>query len=193
MARARAALENVATPDGRWFQVQIGATQDGGFVVVMTDITKQLEVTHLEAEARRQAEDANRAKSEFLANMSHEIRTPLNGVLGMVQVMRRGDLSSEQRRSLEVIGTAGHALLSVLNSILDLSKIEAGKLELEIQPFDLDEAVRLAVDAYAPLAAQKDVMFNLDIAPKAQGAWMGDAGRLRQVLSNLVSNAVKFT
>ena len=192
-AAARVVLDNVATPDGRCFQVQIGSTQDGGFVVVMTDITRQREVTRLEAEARRQAEDANRAKSEFLANMSHEIRTPLNGVLGMVQVMRRGDLSSEQRRSLEVIGTAGHALLSVLNRIFDLSKIEAGKLELEIHPFDLEEAVRLAVDAYAPLAAQKDVAFTVDIHPKARGAWMGDAGRLRQVLSNLVSNAVKFT
>ena len=192
-AVARAVLDNVVTPDGRCFQAEIGSTQDGGFVVVMTDITKQREVTRLEAEARRQAEDANRAKSEFLANMSHEIRTPLNGVLGMVQVMRRGDLSSEQRRSLEVIGTAGHALLSVLNSILDLSKIEAGKLELETHPFDLEEAVKLAVDAYAPLAAQKDVIFTVDIQPKALGAWMGDAGRLRQVLSNLASNAVKFT
>ncbi|HEX6860196.1 MAG TPA: ATP-binding protein [Caulobacteraceae bacterium] len=159
---------------------------------------KAEEIAHGEAmrqlvNARDRAEDASRAKSLFLANMSHEIRTPLNGILGMVQVMERSGLGDPHAERLEIIREAGETLLSVLNGILDLSKIEAGRFELDIQEFSLSEMVNAACKPFANLAAQKDVDFEIDIEPRAYGVWEGDPMRLRQVLSNLVANAVKFT
>jgi len=145
------------------------------------------------AEARDRAEQANRAKSDFLANVSHEIRTPLNGVLGMVQIMRREEREAGQRQRLDVIADAGQTLLSVLDGVLDLSKIDAGRLEVELQPFDVEEVVRLATAAHAAMAEQSDVRFSVEWHPEARGIWCGDGGKLRQVLSNLVSNAQKFT
>jgi signal transduction histidine kinase/sensor domain CHASE-containing protein/ActR/RegA family two-component response regulator len=144
-------------------------------------------------EARDRAQDANLAKSQFLANMSHEIRTPLNGVLGMAQVMELSDLGSPHREHLKIIRDSGETLLSILNDVLDLSKIEAGRFELDDHIFDLTQAVDAACRPFAQLARQKDVAFVTDIAPIARGAWCGDSVRLRQVLSNLASNAVKFT
>ena len=143
--------------------------------------------------ARDRAEQANRAKSEFLANMSHEIRTPLNGILGMVQVMERSRLGTPHAERLEIIREAGETLLSVLNGILDLSKIEAGRFELDIQEFDLAETVNAACKPFANLAAQKDLDFEIDIDPAALGVWKGDPMRLRQVRSNITANAVKVT
>ena len=142
---------------------------------------------------RDEAQAASRAKSEFLANMSHEIRTPLNGVVGMAQVMARHPLADDQAQRLQVIRTSGEALLGVLNAVLDISKIESGKLELESHPFDLEEAVHAACDAFATQASQKDLAFVIDVDAAVHGAWIGDVVRLRQVLSNLTSNAVKFT
>jgi signal transduction histidine kinase/CheY-like chemotaxis protein len=143
--------------------------------------------------ARDRAEEANFAKSIFLANMSHEIRTPLNGILGMVQVIERSGLGPPHAERLEIIREAGETLLSVLNGILDLSKIEAGRFQLDIQEFDLEEMVSAACRPFANLAAQKDLDFEIDIHPEAMGVWRGDPMRLRQVLSNLTANAVKFT
>jgi signal transduction histidine kinase/CheY-like chemotaxis protein len=143
--------------------------------------------------ARDRAEEANMAKSQFLANMSHEIRTPLNGVLGMVQVMERSGLDGPNAERLEIIRHSGETLLTVLNGILDLSKIEAGRFELDIQEFDLREMVEAACQPFANLAAQKDLEFHIDIHHDALGIWQGDPMRLRQVLSNLAANAVKFT
>ncbi|WP_068874537.1 MULTISPECIES: ATP-binding protein [unclassified Phenylobacterium] len=143
--------------------------------------------------ARDRAEAANIAKSQFLANMSHEIRTPLNGVLGMAQVLGRSDLAPADREKVDVIRSSGEALLCLLNDILDLSKIEAGRMELDPQPFDLEAAVAAATRGFAALASQKGIRFFAEVEPAAQGVWMGDAGRFRQVLANLVSNAVKFT
>jgi signal transduction histidine kinase/ActR/RegA family two-component response regulator/outer membrane murein-binding lipoprotein Lpp len=144
-------------------------------------------------EARDRAQSANLAKSQFLANMSHEIRTPLNGVLGMAQVMEQSDLGSPHREHLKIIRDSGETLLAILNDVLDLSKIESGHFELDNHVFDLTQAVAAACRSFALLAAQKDVAFVIEIAPDAQGAWCGDSVRLRQVLSNLASNAVKFT
>ncbi len=143
--------------------------------------------------ARDQANAASVAKSQFLANMSHEIRTPLNGILGMAQVMSREDLSEGQRDRLNVITGSGHTLLAVLNDVLDISKIEAGRLEIDNHEFDLGEALKSACAPFTALAAQKDVQLNLDLDPLALGLWWGDSTRLRQILTNLVSNAVKFT
>jgi CheY-like chemotaxis protein len=145
------------------------------------------------AEARDRAEAGERAKSEFIANMSHEIRTPLNGVLGMAQVMEAHELSPDQRARLRTIRDSGATLLAVLNDILDLSKIEAGKLEVAETTFDAEELVQRVAATFEGLAAAKDLELVVDVEPAARGAWSGDALRIRQVLSNLASNAVKFT
>jgi signal transduction histidine kinase/ActR/RegA family two-component response regulator len=144
-------------------------------------------------EARDRAQGANLAKSQFLANMSHEIRTPLNGVLGMAQVMEQSGLGSPHREHLKIIRDSGETLLAILNDVLDLSKIESGRFELDDHVFDLAQTVAAACRPFALLAHQKDVQFVTEIAPDAHGAWCGDSVRLRQVLSNLASNAVKFT
>jgi signal transduction histidine kinase/CheY-like chemotaxis protein len=139
------------------------------------------------------AEAGSRAKSRFLAVTSHEIRTPLNGVLGMAQAMENDALSPIQRDRVGVIRQSGAALLELLNDILDLSKIEAGKLELDCAPFDLEAVVRGAVDAFSASALNKGLAYTLDIDAAARGRYDGDAPRLRQVFCNLISNAVKFT
>jgi len=138
------------------------------------------------------AEAANAAKSTFLATMSHEIRTPLNGVLGMAQAMAGDELSDRQRDRLSVIHGSGEALLAILNDVLDLSKIEAGKLELERVEFELGDVARGAYSAFTALANKKGLSFALDIE-RARGRYLGDPTRLRQILYNLISNALKFT
>ena len=138
------------------------------------------------------AESANAAKSTFLATMSHEIRTPLNGVLGMAQAMAGDELSDRQRDRLSVIHRSGEALLAILNDVLDLSKIEAGKLELEQMEFELGEVAKGAYSAFTALANKKGLSFALDIEA-ARGRYLGDPTRLRQILYNLISNALKFT
>lgn len=140
-------------------------------------------------QARDAAEAANVQKSQFLANMSHEIRTPLNGVLAMAQIMAIGDMAEEQRERLNVIRKSGEALLEILNDILDVSKIEAGKLELDPIEFDLESVINGARDGFVAVAEKKKLALNLDIAENAWGSRLGDPARLRQIVSNLISIA----
>jgi len=144
-------------------------------------------------EARDAADAANVAKSRFLANMSHEIRTPLNGVLAMAEVMAGGNLEQTQRERLAVVQQSGEQLLSVLNDVLDLSKIEAGKLELETKDFDIETIAAAVREGFSAIADGKSLTFEVSVSDEAKGVWRGDGDRLRQILSNLVSNALKFT
>jgi signal transduction histidine kinase/AmiR/NasT family two-component response regulator len=157
------------------------------------DMTEAHRTALAQEEARRAAEEANRAKSDFLAVMSHEIRTPLNGVLGMAQAMDLEPLAPQQRERLRVIRESGSALLDLLDDLLDISRIEAGRLALDVQDFDLAAVVESAHAAFAAEAANKRLSFPLEIDPAVKGLWRGDSARVRQVVGNLVSNGVKFT
>lgn len=179
-----------ATPLGA-FQVFIALAM---LVAASLLAWKQLAATMAEvSRARGEAIEANKAKSEFLAVMSHEIRTPLNGVLGMAQAMSADTLSGRQRERLEVVTQSGQALLAIVNDVLDLAKVEAGKIELEHRPFDLEATIRQAEASFEAIALSKGIVFTSNVDDGAAGRYVGDALRLRQILGNLISNAVKFT
>ncbi len=157
------------------------------------DITEAKQTEEALRKARDAAETAARLKSEFLANMSHEIRTPLNAIIGMTTLLFNTSLTDRQREFVETIRTGGNALLVIINNILDYSKIEAGKLELDRQPLNLRACLEESLDLIAAGAAEKGLDLTLMIAPHIPPIIMGDATRLRQILVNLLSNAVKFT
>ena len=179
--------------DGRWIRAQDLATPDGGRVGLRMDITGQREQKAALEAARLAAEAANRAKSAFLANMSHEIRTPMNGVVGMAELLCDTTLSEEQRLFAETIRSSGEALLVIINDILDYSRIEAERLTLYPEPFDLERTIHEVSMLLQPRAREKRIDLMIDFDMFLPTRYIGDPGRLRQILTNLIGNAVKFT
>jgi signal transduction histidine kinase len=163
------------------------------FAAVALVVLRLRGLTSALAGALQRAQAGDRAKSAFVANISHEIRTPLNGVLGMAQIMSTGDLDATQRGRLEVIRQSGDTLLALLDDVLDLAKIESGKLEIHDERFDLQQLVERVGKAFSGSAASKDIALTTRIGPGLEGVWRGDPLRLRQILGNLLSNAIKFT
>lgn len=179
--------------DGRWIRAQDHATPDGGRVGLRVDITHlKAQQNALEA-ARLAAEAASRAKSAFLANMSHEIRTPMNGVVGMAELLCDTTLSEEQRLFAETIRSSGEALLVIINDILDFSKIEAERLTLHPEPFDMERTIHEIAMLLQPRAREKGLDLMIDFDMFLPTRYIGDPGRVRQILTNLIGNAVKFT
>ena len=176
-----------------WSSVKLYSPEPGYFVSILTDMSERIHVENELHLAKDTAEAANRAKSELLANMSHEIRTPINGMVGMIDLTLLKDIGQEQRENLEIAKACADSLLKIINDILDFSKIEAGKLVIEKIRFNLRELLNLTIKAHLPLAMKKKLELSCDCSNSIPEALVGDPNRLRQILNNLLNNALKFT
>ena len=181
----------------RWITAEsTPRTRDDGTTIwegVLADITPRKMAEQALLEAKQHAEKLERAKSDFLASMSHEIRTPMNAVMGLTQLLQLEDLTREQLSLVQRIERAGELLLTIIDDVLDLSKIESGKMPIRREPFELKDLLQRLHDLYSPLLAAKPVVFSWSLQDDDPGALLGDAHRLEQVLGNLLSNAIKFT
>ena len=181
----------IASFDGRVQREEQGGVQRTH--CIFTDVTERKRQEAAVFQAKEEADAANRAKSQFLADMSHEIRTPLNGVMAMLQLMRMGELDGELKKWTDTAMSSGRALLSIINDVLDFSKIEAGKLELQEKPFQMEDLLETSLNIFYEQAMRKGVRLRLDKTPATPDRALGDPAKLRQILFNLVGNAVKFT
>ena len=181
------------TNDGRYIKLIDRWSEEGDLVCLAQNITATIQREEELEEARRHAEAANRAKSAFLANMSHEIRTPMNGVVGMAELMTETDLTEEQRLYAETIRSSGEALLTIINDVLDYSKLEAERLRLYPEVFDLERCIHEVMVLLQPSAKDKGLKLIVDYDMFLPTRFRADPGRLRQILTNLIGNAVKFT
>jgi len=188
-ARHNADLKQVVIADQRWVAALAGLLVVCAGAVLLWQRRVAGRLRH----AQVRAETANRAKSEFLANMSHEIRTPLNGVVGVADMLAAGALKPRQREMVEIIRSSGQSLERLLSDVLDLARVEAGRMTIEAAPFHAGDLVRSVAALSGMAAGEKGLAMTTEIAPELEGWFLGDAIRVRQILTNLVSNAVKFT
>ncbi|MEM7289164.1 MAG: PAS-domain containing protein, partial [Pseudomonadota bacterium] len=179
--------------NGKTLQVDVVTRDNGGVVVTYSDVTASKQREAELEKAMQEAEAAERAKSEFLANMSHEIRTPMNGVMGMAELLATTELDPKQKMFTDVIVKSGASLLTIINDILDFSKIDAGQLELDLAPFSIREAIEDVATLVSAKVAEKDLELIVRVAPDLPNTFIGDVGRFRQIITNLLGNAVKFT
>jgi PAS domain S-box-containing protein len=180
-------------PLNKYYQVSAFQTEFGKLGVLFKDVNEQKQAELEIIKAKEAAESANHAKSQFLANMSHEIRTPMNGVMGMIQLMQMTELTEEQKEFLGIAKTSSDALLVVINDILDYSKIEAGKMELEKIGFNLNKVINDVISLFKSSVMEKGLFMNVFIESNVPSNLVGDPFKLRQIMSNLIGNAVKYT